>query len=283
MLTSVCQADSEVGAAVLKEGNLIHEWLDTIEFDTEPIVVATLDALSAASSDKSIRKIIASDCVEWLNRLLINNNMRYKIRAAIILTKSLAINPESRDQLVDGTTDTSEIILQVLADKTHSIDVRQSAAEGLAYLSVYAPMKEKVINNPKILETLFELSKIDDKALQYAISSTLSNLSIYLPKLSEEQQQLMKLKEMAKEYVPKSHPLDADETVQARVAKLVAAGAASAIVFLSKTTSANIRESLSSTLLSMATDTKNRVHPFPSPKKSLKVTHFAFVPPPYRV
>jgi len=238
---------------------LIHEWVDMIEFDSEAVVVATLDALSAASSDKSIRKTIAVDCVDWLNRLLQSTNMRYKIRAAIILTKSLAISPESRDQLVDGTTDTSEIILQVLADKTHSIDVRQAAAEGLAYLSIYAPMKEKVVNNTKILETLFELAKIDDKALQYAITSTLANLSVYQPKLSEEQQQLLKLKEMAKEHVPKIHPLDDDAAVEKRVAKLVAAGAASAMVSLSKTSSANIRESLSNVLLSMATETKNRV------------------------
>lgn len=230
-----------------------------VEFDSEPVVVATLDALSAAASDKNMRKVIALDCVEWLNRLVLSSNMRLKIRAAIILTKSLAISPESRDQLVDGTTDTSEIILQVLADKTHALDVRQAAAEGMAYLSVYAPMKEKVVNNPKILETIFEMAKVDDKALQYAITSTLANLSVYQPKLSEEQQQLMKLKEMAKEYVPKAHPLDSDEAVAKRVAKLVAAGAASAMVSLSKTNSANIRESLSSVFLSMATETKNRV------------------------
>ena len=87
--------------------------MDTIEFDSEPVVVATLDALSAAAADKGMRKTIATDCTEWLGRLLLSSNMRYKIRAAIALTKSLAINPESRDQLVDGSNDTSEIILQV--------------------------------------------------------------------------------------------------------------------------------------------------------------------------
>jgi len=257
-LTTISQADPSIGASIVSTGNLIEDWLDTSEFESEAVVVAMLDALCAVASDTGMRKTIGTTCAEWLSRLIMGNNMRYRIRAAITLTKCLAINPESRDQLVEGGIDTSKIILEVLADKSHPLDVRQAAVEGLAYLSVYAPMKEKVMANKNILETLYELSKIDDKALQYGISSTLSNLSVYQPKLSEEQQQIMKLKEIAKEYVPKTHPLDEDEAVEKRVTGLVNTGAVTALVALSKTSSANIREALANIFHSMATNPKNR-------------------------
>jgi len=92
---------------------------------------------------------------------------------------------------------------KLLGDKTMPIDVRHWAVEGTAYLSVNPEMKERIVKEPGALDSLFELTKTDDKPLLYGITSVMANLSRFRKRLTEEEEQMQKIREFAKEAVNK--------------------------------------------------------------------------------
>ena len=98
------------------------------------------------------------------------------------------------------------------------------AVEGLAYLTMYGDIKESVAYDDAVLKALFALERTDDRPLQYGVVTILSNLCYYQKKLTEEQEQMIKLKEIAKEPVPKFNTYDTDDYVTKRAAHLVKVG-----------------------------------------------------------
>ena len=57
--------------------NYLDEWIDSSDFDSEGVTLALLELLSAAVSDKAIRKSVALDCVDWLNKFLKSSNPKF--------------------------------------------------------------------------------------------------------------------------------------------------------------------------------------------------------------
>lgn len=118
----------------------------------------------------------------------------------------------------------------------------KDAIETLAYLSVHASIKEKIVRGQVLTKVLSLATKNNDRPLFYGMASILMNLTAYKKKLSEEEEEIIKLRVMAKDMVqPVEDPLDANPAVEARCRALVKAGLVSALVSLSRIDSVNIK------------------------------------------
>ena len=114
------------------------------------------------------------------------------------------------------------------------------AIESLAHLSIHASIKERLVSS-QILTKILTM-KTSDRALSYGIASILANLTLYTKKLDKEQEEIIKLRVMAKDIVePVIDPLDSDAAVEARCRALIKVGLVSALVSLSRLDSVNIK------------------------------------------
>ena len=209
-------------------------------------------------------------------------------------------------------------------DTQQPADVRLWAAEGVAYLSIFGDYKDRIALDGKLLDAIFSLIKVraawigpdrptpqggltsvvgsplarraccdqtEDSALQYGVVQTLANLTTYRRRLSEEQQQLKKLQELAGEKKVKvrvpaaartpgarasvltpwrpracrcrtqEHPADDDDRVAKRATEVLKRGAVTALVALVKEKAnrrQNLAEAIAQVMLNLATDPHNR-------------------------
>ncbi|EEC07974.1 heat shock protein 70 (HSP70)-interacting protein, putative, partial [Ixodes scapularis] len=128
-----------------------------------------------------------------------------------------------------------------LVNSKNDKDLRKWAAEGLAFLTLDAEVKEDLIADKNAIHALIDLAKVEQKTVLYGVATTLVNLT----NSYEKQEVLPELKELAKfakQHVPEEHELDAKEHVEKRIKLLAESGVTVALVALSTTESRNSRE-----------------------------------------
>lgn len=227
---------------------------------SEKVEHAALDMLSAACIDSACRQSIKQHCTTWLQQILEIGEGERAALAGVILAKtqgpsSQTKNPKNQDTgEADLTTNlTSHLKRMMLGD---SIDSKQTSIEGLAYASVQPKVKEQLAKDGSFLNTLVQDLKNSPSTSPVIFGglTIFDNLSRYLPTLSEEQKSISQIKAFASasKAPPQADPLDEADAVEARCKAIVAAGAVSVLVSISKTLSPGSVSMVFSILLSLS-------------------------------
>lgn len=85
-----------------------------------------------------------------------------------------------------------------------NFDVRRWAADGLAYLTLDADVKEDLVDNVPALKSLFSLCQCDDAHVLYSITTIFVNLTNTY-NTRKQDKQMEELAAYAKQHVPKEH------------------------------------------------------------------------------
>ncbi|KAJ3080083.1 hypothetical protein HK102_003310 [Quaeritorhiza haematococci] len=275
VLAAIFQARPSAGSGLLMKEGMMTEIMDVIEFEPDHVQLATVEALSSACADKTCRTLIAARCSEFLLKLASSSNALLRSAASAALIKVMSEDKDlekrmlSNDRITDSFTSiinsssaaaasSSPAPLTASGGKAGSNSLLINSLEALAYLTLHPPVKEKIAFDPSLLKSLFSLAKGEDRSIQYGVATILMNITSYRKRLSEEEEQLKKLKEMAGEIVSKPDPLDDDSRVERRAAAVTNAGAVPTLVALAKTESANIREVVCRVFLNLVWDKNNR-------------------------
>jgi hypothetical protein len=128
-----------------------------------------------------------------------------------------------------------------LISPSKSDDLKKWAAEGFAYLTLDADVKEEVANDPLVVKALIDLGKSGNLSCLYGIITTLVNLTNSYDK-NEILPEMVELAKFAKQHIPEEHIKDKKDYVDQRVRKLADMDVAAALTGLAKTESKSARE-----------------------------------------
>lgn len=120
-------------------------------------------------------------------------------------------------------------------------DIRKWAIDGLAYLTLDAEVKEKLIDDRPALQALIQFAKTGDQSVLYGAVTTFVNLCNAYDK-QELVPEMVELAKFAKHHIPEEHELDDIDFVNKRLTILTQEGITTALVALSKTESHNSKE-----------------------------------------
>lgn len=254
-LSTVVQGCSDLGNEMLMRENVLPSILAMAQADNLSSQVAATEALAHAAGDKSRCTALLGEGVETLKELFkSSSNDRVRIRALVALCKMASThggNVNARTFVEGSGRRLAKQCRVFLVDDKQRLEMRKWAAEGMAFLTLDAEVKEDLVGDSRAIQALFSLAKLEDKSLLYGVSTTLVNLTNSYDK-PERNKELEDLGRYAGENVPKEHDWDAEEYVDKRVDCLMEEGVVTAIVSLTKTDSDSSREQLSRVLLALS-------------------------------
>ncbi|KAI9354884.1 armadillo-type protein [Zopfochytrium polystomum] len=258
-LAAVFNARSSYGSSILLSPGIMDEIMDIVEYESESVQTATVEVLSNACADQECRKKIASRCVPFLTSMARSQtSTKLRTMASGALIKIMFADRALESKMLEDNRLAKSFIATLKSDGADS-QLKLHAVEALAYLSLRPVTKELIVDDPKLLKALISLAKSEDRATQYGVISILSNLTIQRRRLTEEEQQLQKLKEVSGDSSGKPDPLDNDDRVERRVAKVISAGACSALVSAASAAStAGLAEVTAQVFVNLANDKKYR-------------------------
>jgi len=160
---------------------------------------ASLELLSAACVDKTCREAISHTCATWLQEVM-EEKARYVAEpgnnldaalASLVLCK-IQVVPRKEDKAIDIVAIAS--FLKILVQEEDNATV-QTAIEGLAYASIQGKVKEKLSSDPSFLPNVVTLLKDPvEKGLLFGGLTIISNMTVYLPTSTAEQEKITQLK-----------------------------------------------------------------------------------------
>jgi hypothetical protein len=265
-LSALFQADGEVATGILLSGSVLREALDCVEFESDDVQLAVVEMLSQACSFKKCRAAIASmpEAQTYLSGLTASKDERLKTTASVALTKMMIDGKAGTDEPGNQGKDTrlAQLFQDHVLDAEGDYGLRATAIEGLAYASLKPAIKEMVARHPSLLKAMFKIANDMEKnngMMQYGIAVILSNITTYQKKLSEQDQQVLRLRQMAGEAANvESDPLDADDCVAKRNKKALDAGVVPVLNIIARAASQAIRQLVAQVFLNLATDQTNR-------------------------
>ena len=278
--TALFQVDPESASFIFQKDGALSSIMEAVDISPTPSLnLAVAHLIAQACSHKHCRIIITSEAIEWLqanSRPSVDSNVRAAAAIALIkLSKgSAADNAEITQVDSPPLTSVNEDDLAELMKGLVIGGVKssaQDAIEGLAYLSVDPRVKEHLSRDAAFLKAVFNLapkkasSDAPNNSLLYGILLLIGNICAYRPRLTEEQQNIQKLKKMtaSNKNVSSSSDgtskLDDDGYVKERVRRMINAGVLSVFAATpSYMDSPGIRSCASKALLSIAEDMDHR-------------------------
>uniref|UniRef100_A0A023GNV4 Putative heat shock protein n=1 Tax=Amblyomma triste TaxID=251400 RepID=A0A023GNV4_AMBTT len=246
-ITALLLGPLDVGNNCLAAPGVVEMMLAMASSEEELQQRVAAEAIIAAASKKDKCTSIISTGMGILKKLYKSENDNIRVRALVGLCKlgSFGGTDSSLRPFSDGTTlklvaTCRNFLINPKKDK----DLRKWAAEGLAYLTLDAEVKEDLIADKDAIHALIDLAKTEQKSVLYGVLTTLVNLT----NSYEKQEIIPELKELAKfakQHVPEEHILDSKEHVDKRTKILAETGVTVALVALSSTESKNSREMIS--------------------------------------
>ncbi|XP_076344799.1 unc-45 myosin chaperone isoform X2 [Tachypleus tridentatus] len=243
-ITALLQGPLDVGNYCLGQQGVMEMMLAMCNSEDEVQQKVAVEAIVAAASKKDKCTSIISMGTGILKKLYQSSNDHIKVRALVGLCKlgSLGGTDAAIRPFSDGSTQKlAKSCQKLLVNPAKDKDLRKWAAEGLAYLTLDAEVKEALIEDQVSIQALIELAKAGDLSVIYGVVTTLVNLTNSYEK-QEIIPEMIELAKFAKQHVPEDHSKDAKEFVDKRVKVLVDSGITSALVALSKTESKSSRE-----------------------------------------
>lgn len=259
-LTALLQGPYEVGNKMLSKEGVMEVMVAMASSRDKLHQKIALETIIHAANKKEKCTGVLQSGIDILKSLYKSKNDNIKIRALVGLCKlgsyggtDYGIQPFEEGSNVKLAKELQRFLLN--ARKDH--DLKKWAAEGLAFLSLDADVKEEIVNDKETLHALMDLAKTVDHQALYGVISTFVNLTNSYD-VEEIDDTMKRLAEYAKQHVPEDHPKDSKEYVMKRVKKLVEADIITALVALSKTESENSRELLARVYLAIAEDEQHR-------------------------
>ncbi|KZT08697.1 ARM repeat-containing protein [Laetiporus sulphureus 93-53] len=287
-LAALFEVDWQVAAAVFQEDGVLDSVMDALDlFSKSPqISRAVAQLLAQASGHKSCRVIISSQHLQWLSaksRQTADGVLRAAAAVALVkLSRGAGADATeiAGDRSETPAADEEELVklmrgLVVEGTETSSL---ADAVEGLAYMSPDTAVKEQLADDPSFLKRLFSVvprrkglvmhgSPAEDttRSPLYGVIIIISNLCCYRPRLTEEENQMARLRRMANTPGSSSKPseevdpLDDDDHVRMRGRKLVQAGVLDTLTAAVRATESRaVRLAVGKSLLSLVEDHDNR-------------------------
>ena len=213
------------------------------------------EAIIAAASKKDKGKSMAQMGTGILKTLYQSNNPKIKVRALVGLCKLCSVGGTDSSAKVFSEESTIKLLkacCNLLTEsivtengksitKTEGDDVKKWAADGLAYLTLDADVKEALISDKKSLKTLIELGKFGDLSVLFGVVTTFVNLTNSYDK-QEMIPELVELAKFSKQHVPEEHEYDSHEFVLARSKALAENHLTTALVALTRSQAKTSRE-----------------------------------------
>jgi DNA-binding transcriptional MerR regulator len=253
ILNAVFLANPLYGSPIFLQEGFLDSIMDALDVEAEPLQYHTVELFSSACAIPDCRKAISQYTGVLIPFYRQTKSLRLQLVALLTLVKLMPVSKDASQELLNN----QDIITQITEIvQSGSKDFEVVALEGLVYLSIYPIFKEKMVINPRLVESLKGFFTSNDRASLYATCQIFSNISAYVNMLSEEEQQVRKLHQMAKS-LPENDPLDDENAVTYRIDRLVDVGICSEIVKV-KSDSINILSALSQIVCNIAINQKHR-------------------------
>lgn len=279
-LTALFQIDSQAASAMFEQDGVVENLMDTVDLSPSPLLCQEVaHLLGQACGHKACRAIITPQIVRWLefnSRQSADFILQSAASVALIkLSKGSASDaPENGTPEVQGTRvdELAERLIPIITSKHISSPV--DTIEGLAYLSTEPTIKETLSKNSTFLKQLFSLvprhkssaGPIDTNAsLVYGVVLIICNLTSFRPRLTQEQIQMEKLKQMAKagkglgQDTDIISVLDNDDHVKSRIRLVVASDVLPVFpAAIASAESLGVRHAVGKSLLNIVEEKENR-------------------------
>ncbi|KAH8369297.1 hypothetical protein KR009_007455 [Drosophila setifemur] len=243
-ITALLNGPLDVGNNIIARDGILQMILAMATTDDELQQRVACECLIAASSKKDKAKALCEQGVDILKRLYHSKNDGIRVRALVGLCKlgsyggqDAAIRPFG-----DGAAlKLAEACRRFLIKPGKDRDIRRWAADGLAYLTLDAECKEKLIEDKASIHALMDLARKGDQSCLYGVVTTFVNLCNAYEK-QELLPEMIELAKFAKHHIPEEHELDDVDFINKRITVLANEGITTALCALSKTESHNSQE-----------------------------------------
>ncbi|XP_058058902.1 protein unc-45 homolog B [Anopheles bellator] len=243
-ITSLLLGPLDVGNTIISREGVMEMILVMAQSDNLLEQKVACECLIAAASKKDKAKGLVQTGAEILKKLYTSKNEEIRVRALVGLCKigsSGGLDASIRPFADGSTKKLAEACRRFLIKPGKDKDIRKFAAEGLAYLTLDAEVKEKLVEDRAAIQGLIELAKTGDQSALYGVVTTLVNLVNAYEK-QEMNDDLIELAKFAKHHIPEEHELDDPDFVSARIIILAEEGVTSGLVAFCKTESDNSKE-----------------------------------------
>lgn len=243
-ITSLLMGTVDVGNAIISREGILSMILVMATTDDVLQQKVACECIVAATSKVDKAKTIITQGVDILKHLYRSKDDGVRVRALVGLCKlgSYGGLDASIRPFADGSTMKLAVACrQFLIKPGKDKDIRKWATDGLAYLTLDAEVKEKLIDDRAALRALIDLAKTGNQAVLYGAVTTFVNLCNAYDK-QELVPEMVELAKFAKHHIPEEHELDDIDFVNKRMTILVEEGITSALVALAKTESHNSKE-----------------------------------------
>ena len=283
-LTALFQVDWKAASDVFQQEAVLASIIDILDlYPSELVSREAARLLSQACGHKACRSSLTAEITQWLEAAVRQKkDVPLRAIAAVAITKlsrgagtdALAVSADNSKQTADQ--DLVELMKGILMeDRT---DSSLDAVEGLAYMSVEPSVKEDLSKDSPFLKKLFSFIPTGRRAsstppdasnhsLIYGILSIIHSLSVYRPPISPDQEQVMKLRRMAKPGATSpqgpeekiSDVLEDDQYVRERGRNLVKNGALNVLATAIRLADSDgVRLTVGRILLNLSVDKENR-------------------------
>lgn len=245
-ITSLLMGATDVGNAIISREGILSMILVMATTDDVMQQKVACECIVAATSKVDKAKSIITQGVDILKGLYKSKDDGVRVRALVGLCKlgSYGGLDASIRPFADGSTmKLAGACRQFLVKPGKDRDIRKWATNGLAYLTLDAEVKEKLIEDRPALRALIQLAQTGDQSVLYGAVTTFVNLCSAYDK-QELVPEMVELAKFAKHHIPEEHELDDIDFVNKRLTVLVEEGITSALVALTKTESDNSKELL---------------------------------------
>lgn len=259
-LAALIQGVPEIGNAVFGEEFVLKKALDLAASEDVACQMVVAEVLALAASDKARCHGIIREGLPMLKELYKAEDDRVKVRALVGLSKLGSVggsNVNARTFAEGSTVKLEKACRRFLVDTDRGDILRKWAAEGMAFLTLDATVKEALIEDGPALTALLGLAKTEDSSLQFGVATILVNLSNSYEK-PERNDQLEELGRYAGENIPKEHEWDGEEYVKKRVKLLLEVKVVVALIELACNKSTTVHEQVSRVFLALTNEVENR-------------------------
>ncbi|XP_059570442.1 protein unc-45 homolog A [Alligator mississippiensis] len=264
-VSCLLQGPAEAGNRALELDGIMESVLSLCASSHEADQLVAVEALIHAADKAKHASFITANGVTLLKEIYKHSERdSIRIRALVGLCKlgSAGGTDFSMKQFAEGSTlKLAKQCRKWLCNEAMDAGTRRWAAEGLAYLTFDADVKEEFVEDKAALQAMFQLAKSEDRSVLFAVASTLVNCSNSYDH-EEPDPQMLELAKYAKQHVPQQHPKDKPDFVRRRVQKLLAAGVVSALACMVKSETpaltSSCRELISRVFLALVEDAEDR-------------------------
>ena len=254
-LSAISQAAPQLGSEILGNEKILSVAISLSLSDKEGAQIIAAETIALAASDKEHIHCLV-DSVSALKVLCQSKNSEIRVRALVGICKITILSKQ--DTALELSANSFETAYRMFLTGPHSATIKRWAMEGLAFLSVSAPVKENICKDKQLLHSVLDLiSSSSDTAVQYGAATLLVNLTNSYDQ-PDRNPELEELAHFSGENVPTPHELDGVEYLTARVSLLLKLNTVPALNHLSSSHSVSIREQTSRIFLALVEEQGNR-------------------------